>query len=203
MANSNKRHVAVIESSLIIREGLKNILSEIEGIASISLSPGLELFARTNDDTQIDYLIINPSFLYNETKSSMQTNYPVFKRSKLIALVYNYVNQSILNQFDDFICVDDSKESISDKLKKLAPPANEADSHDPDHHIDLSDREKEILVSLTKGKTNKEIAEEHCISIHTVISHRKNISRKTGIRSVSGLTIYALLNKLIVYSDIE
>ena len=62
---------------------------------------------------------------------------------------------------------------------------------------DLSDREKEILISIAKGMQNKEIADQHNISIHTVISHRKNISKKTGIKSVSGLTIYALLNNLI------
>jgi DNA-binding CsgD family transcriptional regulator len=54
-----------------------------------------------------------------------------------------------------------------------------------------------------KGMTNKEIAEKHFISIHTVITHRKNIVRKTGIKSVSGLTVYALLNNLITYEDIE
>ena len=62
---------------------------------------------------------------------------------------------------------------------------------------DLSDREKEILVSVAKGLINKEIADKYNISIHTVISHRKNITRKTGIKTVAGLTVYALLNNLI------
>ena len=62
---------------------------------------------------------------------------------------------------------------------------------------ELSDREKEILVSVAKGMLNKEIADHYNISIHTVISHRKNITRKTGIKTVAGLTVYALLNNLI------
>jgi regulator of cell morphogenesis and NO signaling len=62
---------------------------------------------------------------------------------------------------------------------------------------ELSDREKEILVSVAKGMLNKEIADQYNISIHTVISHRKNITRKTGIKTVAGLTVYALLNNLI------
>ena len=49
---------------------------------------------------------------------------------------------------------------------------------------------------------NKEIADQMNISIHTVISHRKNITRKTGIKSVSGLTVYALLNNLIDEKDL-
>lgn len=51
--------------------------------------------------------------------------------------------------------------------------------------------------------TNKEIADVHHISVHTVISHRKNITRKTGIKTVSGLTVYALLNNLLDQSEVE
>lgn len=65
----------------------------------------------------------------------------------------------------------------------------------------LSSREKEILVAVAKGMLNKEIADEFSISIHTVITHRKNITRKTGIKTVSGLTVYALLNGLVDVSD--
>ena len=50
---------------------------------------------------------------------------------------------------------------------------------------------------------NKEIADQYNISIHTVISHRKNISRKTGIKTVAGLTVYALLNGLIDINTVE
>ena len=67
----------------------------------------------------------------------------------------------------------------------------------------LTDREKEILVSVARGKINKEIADEHKISVHTVISHRKNITRKTGIKSVAGLTAYAILNDLLDIQSIE
>lgn len=58
----------------------------------------------------------------------------------------------------------------------------------------LSQREKEVLKLLVAGKINKEIADELCISVNTVITHRKNITSKTGIKSLSGLSLYALLN---------
>lgn len=61
----------------------------------------------------------------------------------------------------------------------------------------LTQREKEVLVGIASGKTNKEIAEELYISVHTVVTHRKNISEKLGIRTVSGLSVYALINGLI------
>ncbi|MBR6269645.1 MAG: helix-turn-helix transcriptional regulator [Bacteroidales bacterium] len=68
---------------------------------------------------------------------------------------------------------------------------------------ELSDREKEILVSVAQGLLNKEIADRHNISINTVITHRKNITRKTGIKTVAGLTVYAILNNLIDINSIE
>lgn len=64
----------------------------------------------------------------------------------------------------------------------------------------LSDREKDVLIEVVNGLSNKEIADKLCISVHTVISHRKNIVRKLNIRSAAGLTIFAIVNKLI---DIE
>ena len=67
----------------------------------------------------------------------------------------------------------------------------------------LSPREKEILVCVAKGMLNKEIADVNNISIHTVITHRKNITRKTGIKTVAGLTVYALLNGLIDINSVE
>ncbi len=68
---------------------------------------------------------------------------------------------------------------------------------------ELSEREKEILVSVAQGLLNKEIADKHNISINTVITHRKNITRKTGIKTVPGLTVYAILNNLIDINSIE
>lgn len=69
--------------------------------------------------------------------------------------------------------------------------------------LELTEREKEILVSVARGMLNKEIAYQYNISIYTVISHRKNITRKTGIKSVAGLTVYALLNGLIDVNSFE
>ena len=67
----------------------------------------------------------------------------------------------------------------------------------------LSEREIEILVCVAKGMINKEIADRLNISINTVITHRKNITRKTGIKTVPGLTVYAILNNLVDINSIE
>ena len=61
----------------------------------------------------------------------------------------------------------------------------------------LSERERDVLIQVVKGLSNKEIADVLCISTHTVITHRKNITRKLNIHSTAGLTIYAIVNKLV------
>jgi DNA-binding CsgD family transcriptional regulator len=67
---------------------------------------------------------------------------------------------------------------------------------------DLSERELDVLKLVACGFSNREIGKKLFISIHTVISHRKNITEKLGIKSISGLTVYAILNKLIDPTDI-
>lgn len=67
----------------------------------------------------------------------------------------------------------------------------------------LSEREKEVIVSLVQGMTNKEIADHLFISINTVITHRRNIARKLQIHSPSGLTIYAIVNNLIDIRNVK
>jgi regulator of cell morphogenesis and NO signaling len=79
-----------------------------------------------------------------------------------------------------------------------ASPKGEESSDDV-----LSDREKDIIVHVAKGLANKEIAEALFISVNTVMTHRRNISRKLKIRSAAGLTIYAIVNGLVSLDDVE
>ena len=67
----------------------------------------------------------------------------------------------------------------------------------------LSDREKDVIIALVQGMANKEIADHLCISINTVITHRRNIARKLQIHSPAGLTIYAIVNNLVDISSVK
>lgn len=67
----------------------------------------------------------------------------------------------------------------------------------------VSDREKDVVISLVQGMSNKEIADHLCISINTVITHRRNIARKLQIHSAAGLTIYAIVNNLVDISAVK
>ncbi|MBO5819988.1 MAG: response regulator transcription factor, partial [Alistipes sp.] len=87
--------------------------------------------------------------------------------------------------------------SPEDIERIVSEVAEQPSEHNISESHELSERERDVLILVARGFTNKEIASELNISPHTVISHRKNIVHKTGIRSVAGLTVYAVLNKLI------
>lgn len=85
---------------------------------------------------------------------------------------------------------------VSAKISKMI-------SQNHDNSEALSDREKDVIVSLVQGMMNKEIAEHLHISVNTVITHRRNIARKLQIHSPAGLTIYAIVNNLIDISSVK
>lgn len=130
------------------------------------------------------------------------------RNNKLTAVLYDlYKNEVWLGQHsevEDYIFVPairnlekiQKQNDVSVKISKMI-------SQNPDNNESLSDREKDVIVSLVQGMTNKEIADHLCISINTVITHRRNIARKLQIHSPAGLTIYAIVNNLVDISSVK
>ena len=96
------------------------------------------------------------------------------------------------------ISLDDKKPEIVQKIKNILFPDNVNSNNDSA----LSEREKDVIRLVAKGFTNKEIADILHLSIHTIITHRKNITGKLGIKTISGLSIYALLNGIIQSDEV-
>jgi len=183
-------HIAVIEPSQIIFEGLSNILLKTKIHFYLYRVNDLEELAESATAEDFRMVIINPSAVINRQSQLMEikNKYPELS---FIAIQYSFYQDEILRLFDDIIAITDSVETIVRKLDNL-------DIRDRKRRQnDLSKRETEVLTQLVKGLSNKEIADTLNISTHTVITHRKNISEKTGIKSVSGLTIYAITNKIV------
>lgn len=112
---------------------------------------------------------------------------------------------ALQRDIDHHTCIED--DVLVPMVRMLESPGRQVHPHPASgkeaEREELSAREKEILVSVAQGLLNKEIADRHNISINTVITHRKNITRKIGIKTVAGLTAYAILNNLIDINSIE
>jgi len=196
--NKQTINIAVLEPSQIVFEGISNILSKSGSYFKLFRIDTLNEMENIYRTEKLNFAIINPTQIQNRTKEFLAVKKSL-NETTWIALVYTFVDQHLLSMFDKTIHITDSPESIVELISKL----NEQDNHNHQtiEQEQLSERETEVLKLLVAGLSNKEIADKLFISIHTVISHRKNISQKTGIKSQAGLTIYAISNKIIQIED--
>jgi DNA-binding NarL/FixJ family response regulator len=194
-----KKTIAVAEMSYIIRKGLVYSLSQLSIVEKVVEWKDLENLSGQSVALRPDAIVINPMVLGRISKSEIRQRLKLDKKMVVIALVYNMIDEQFYQSYDAVIRINDSEANIENILTNALKNGNSRETGQDD----LSDRETEILKSLVKGMSNKEIADHHNISIHTVITHRRNIARKLEIHSVSGLTIYAIINKLVDVNDVR
>lgn len=103
------------------------------------------------------------------------------------------------HDFADHCAIED--DILRPALTKIKPQSHRR--HQLPESEELSDRERDVLIQVVRGLSNKEIADVLCISQHTVVSHRKHITRKLNIHSTAGLTVYAIVNKLVDLNSLE
>ena len=194
------KKIIIVEPSPIVSAGLASFFDDINQVSIVSQLDRIDRMEEKLAAYNPDILIINPLLIAYDTNEHFLKICRDFSNVIPVALVTSYVDTSILKQFKDVIEINDSKQKVVTKIFNLLSDNKLA--QDKLESIELSNRETDVLVALVKGLTNKEISDKLYISVHTVITHRKNIVRKTGIKSVSGLTVYALLNNLVDESEI-
>ncbi len=117
----------------------------------------------------------------------------------MIGVYHSAIPLPLRMPFDELISIYAEPESIKSLVKKLveqmAPAENSTD--------ELTPREKEIVIGVVKGLSNKEIASQLNVSVNTVMTHRRNIASKLQVHSAAGLTIYAIVSKLVSIEDIK
>ncbi len=193
--------MAIAETSVIVRTGLALVLKRMQGMKILPIevvSP--ESLADCMRLHKPDVLIINPAFPgYFDIRKFRED--PQHAGVKCIALLCSMGDNSILKYYDDTFSLYDDPEDMKEKLNRLLNLSGQEDGRGGQEV--LSSREKEIVTCVVKGMTNKEIADALFLSTHTVITHRRNIARKLQIHSPAGLTIYAIVNKLVEIQDIK
>ena len=193
--------MAIAETSVIVRTGLALVLKRMQGMKILPIevvSP--ESLADCMRLHKPDVLIINPAFPgYFDIRKFRED--PQHAGVKCIALLCSMGDNSILKYYDDTFSLYDDPEDMKEKLNRMLNLSGQEDGRGGQEV--LSSPEKEIVTCVVKGMTNKEIADALFLSTHTVITHRRNIARKLQIHSPAGLTIYAIVNKLVEIQDIK
>ena len=170
-------HILAIETSPLISEGLAGILNKSGVHCRLTLADSIEKAEMLQARQKHDLIIVNPIFLNNNPKffHALKSR---FEQVKWVGLVYALYDPEIISMFDALIKASDSPSAVTETLNKLLEEEKETE-HGSLQEI-LSRREIDVLKLLASGRANKEIADTLNISIHTVISHRKNISQKTS-----------------------
>lgn len=130
------------------------------------------------------------------------------RNNQLSATLYDIYNNeewlALHAEVEDHIFIPAIRK-LEQKLKQndVSAKISNMISQSPNNPESLSDRERDVMVSVVQGMSNKEIANHLCISVNTVITHRRNIARKLQIHSPAGLTIYAIVNNLVDISTVK
>lgn len=193
--------VAILEPSTIIFEGLQQMMQQMSLNCSVWRIESLDELTEKIDFHHIRLLFINPMQFVNREKDvkRIRKEYP---NMFIIGIDFGLIQKQPM-LVDSSITLYDSVEDIEHTITRLIEKDDETLAAEKRDNDTLTEREIDVLKGLINGLSNKEIADDLNISVHTVISHRKNITIKTGIRSQSGLTIYAITKKIIVIDDIE
>ncbi len=192
--------IAIAEPSPMLRGGLVQLLREMPDVEVVLSTDNLNALNSRLPALKPDILVVNPLLFDYSKRATIRSEFDHLPNMRLIGLITSYVESQHQKQFAGIIELNDDPQRVKSTFNQVISTLNtEGDESDTDP---LSDREKEVLICLSKGLKNNEIADELNISVHTVITHRKNIVRKTGIKSVAALTVYAILNNLIEQKDI-
>ena len=187
--------------SYLLAKGMHLIVNEIRNAFVFDIFSDFDDLNHYLQEHNPSVLFLSSDLLYDVDELKLNEIQHLFPKLKWIALEMKaYPLISSLR----FSCVIDEhggKSELSSCLNTIVKEIT-MQAQDEDDSI-LSEREQMVLKEVATGLTNKEIAEKLFISQHTVITHRKKITQKLGIKTISGLTVYAIINDLISMEDIE
>ena len=195
------KHIAIISARALAAQGLKQLMAEYFELFDCRIFASAdELTAQQSEQFDL--------YFAEATDALLSADFFMPRRSKTVILLHE---RPSLNRHASSptaatpssqpggyltLCTHADLSTIVDSLQAILAriDATTDASRRPD---ELTSREVEVLRLITRGKINKEIADELCISLNTVLTHRKNITSKLGIKTVSGLTFYAMMNGLV------
>ncbi len=194
--------VILIGKTYLIKAGLETFLSEFSYVSVVAQFDGTEPdIEKRITELKPDVVIAN----LNNNERVLLTLWQLLSKDPsiyLCALSNGELLPEIRSKFKVVADVSMDKLALTNLIKDIL---TEKGLHGLSKETDnkLSERENDILKLVACGLTNQAIADKLFLSVHTVTTHRKNITKKLDIKTVSGLTVYALMNKLVSASEIE
>jgi DNA-binding NarL/FixJ family response regulator len=192
--------ILVIDSYLV-RKGVIALLNRIHGVRVLKEFGAKEAFLPYLESKPVDYIVIG-LHEFQHWSGLFISKPELLEKTILLEGAYKDGLIQTVSTSD----VQASLHLMEDRDSLIAKIRNLLDRRDKDPErlsMELSPREITIVRLVSMGLTNREIAEKLFLSAHTVMSHRKNINSKLGIKSISGLTIYAIVNNIITIEEVS
>ncbi len=191
---SNNPGVLIIAKQFLFRLGIKTLLSVIGIESDLKESDTPEEISKMLAVDEKTFLIIDEDLLGKPATRKLEAIKAEFPKSRLLVIGEKAIPGCPCSHF---VLHSDSQMQMLEKFQSFFfEPEKEDNGSKGDNNI-LSSRETDILKQVARGNANKEIADNLHISINTVITHRKNITEKLGIKTIAGLTVYAIMNEII------
>lgn len=193
MLKKNEIDILIIEKSYIIAKGLSDIAwEEFANVRVFCEVRDFDELMSIIEKRAISLVLLNSAIL----KDNIRYIHRLPESTIVIPIVTNSNDIIYTENFKYNINILDTKKEISDTLSRASEDLRQKEFKVKPEK-DLTKREELILQMIAKGSSSKVIARQLGISLQTVSTHRKNITAKLSIKSISGLTVYAILNGLI------
>jgi len=195
-------HVILVDFSQLARMGMVSLLNQMKYPFYVREIPTPDRLNGLSAKDLGGLFIISSSFL---NKCPPELIHGLQKRLGKTVCILIHDSDGFPGEFVNFTETIEFSDPGKTIIRKMERQLNAMVRNNPARNPagEISDREKEVLRLVAVGLTNKEIGDKLFISSHTVITHRKNITAKLGIKTIAGLTMYALINHLIFPEDIH
>jgi DNA-binding NarL/FixJ family response regulator len=195
-------HIIIAEMSPLARLGITGLLKSMGYPFSVREVIHAGKLKHTLYKDHKYLLIISGTFINSCNPEHFQTLLMKGRHTSRVLIHDTEITHKAIPDFNEIIEPEDPEKVIYRKLEKQVAALSKSGPY-TGRTDEISYREKEVLQLVALGMTNKEIAEKLYISSHTVITHRKNITSKLGIKTIAGLTVYAVIHKLIAPGSIR
>lgn len=179
------KQIAIISACSLYNIGLRHVLNEYFSAQKVDVYNDIDYFFASSPEIYDFYFVTSDFFL-------SYCDFFLPRKNKAILLVKDIFRGQSISNFEFKINIFADTNEIIEQLQSFFKSACQRLSDE--YHVNLTPREIEVLQLIAQGFINKEIADRLNISFNTVLTHRKNITAKLGIKTVSGLSFYAMMN---------